>query len=289
MAGNSQRRGGPGAGHRQQEGRGGRLRRGPPARPGGPRPDAAGRGAARGTRPSAARGRRGARTRPASRPAPAARRPSCWSAATRWWRRCARTSRPPRSTWRRASRSTSGSPRSSAPAADRGMPVLEVSRAELDRMTGGVLHQGIGLQVPPFAYEPFDDLLAARAGAPDRAAAGGARRGDRPAQPGRGDPVGGRVRRARRVRARAAGRRHDRDRLAHQRRRGRPAAGRPGDQPDPGAQGGASRPGFVVVGLDADGDVRCTTWRRRSARWWWWSAPRAAACPGWSARPATCG
>lgn len=46
-------------------------------------------------------------------------------------------------------------------AGDRGIPILEVSRAELDRLTGGVLHQGIGLQVPPFAYEPFDDLLAA--------------------------------------------------------------------------------------------------------------------------------
>jgi 23S rRNA (guanosine2251-2'-O)-methyltransferase len=46
-------------------------------------------------------------------------------------------------------------------AGDRGLPVLEVSRAELDRMTGGVLHQGIALQVPPFAYEPFDDLVAA--------------------------------------------------------------------------------------------------------------------------------
>jgi 23S rRNA (guanosine2251-2'-O)-methyltransferase len=46
-------------------------------------------------------------------------------------------------------------------AADRGVAILEISRAELDRMTGGVLHQGIGLQVPPFAYEPFDDLLAA--------------------------------------------------------------------------------------------------------------------------------
>jgi 23S rRNA (guanosine2251-2'-O)-methyltransferase len=41
--------------------------------------------------------------------------------------------------------------------------VLEVSRAELDRMTGGVLHQGVALQVPPFAYEPFEDLLAAAA------------------------------------------------------------------------------------------------------------------------------
>jgi 23S rRNA (guanosine2251-2'-O)-methyltransferase len=51
-------------------------------------------------------------------------------------------------------------------AADRGLPVLEVSRAELDRMTGGVLHQGVGLQVPPFAYEPFEDLLAAAIEAP---------------------------------------------------------------------------------------------------------------------------
>jgi len=46
-------------------------------------------------------------------------------------------------------------------AGDRGIPILEVGRPELDRMTGGVLHQGLGLQVPPFAYELFDDLLAA--------------------------------------------------------------------------------------------------------------------------------
>lgn len=46
-------------------------------------------------------------------------------------------------------------------AADRGIAILDVSRAELDRMTGGVLHQGVGLQVPPFAYESFDDLVTA--------------------------------------------------------------------------------------------------------------------------------
>jgi 23S rRNA (guanosine2251-2'-O)-methyltransferase len=46
-------------------------------------------------------------------------------------------------------------------AGDRGIPILEIGRNELDRMTGGVLHQGIGLQVPPFAYENFDDLIAA--------------------------------------------------------------------------------------------------------------------------------
>ncbi|MEV4507492.1 23S rRNA (guanosine(2251)-2'-O)-methyltransferase RlmB [Dactylosporangium sp. NPDC049525] len=46
-------------------------------------------------------------------------------------------------------------------AAERGIAILEITRAELDRMTGGVLHQGLGLQVPPYAYEPFEDLLAA--------------------------------------------------------------------------------------------------------------------------------
>ncbi|GIH11654.1 23S rRNA (guanosine(2251)-2'-O)-methyltransferase RlmB [Rhizocola hellebori] len=44
--------------------------------------------------------------------------------------------------------------------ADRAIAILEVSRAELDRLTGGVLHQGLGLQVPPYVYEPFEDLLA---------------------------------------------------------------------------------------------------------------------------------
>jgi 23S rRNA (guanosine2251-2'-O)-methyltransferase len=44
-------------------------------------------------------------------------------------------------------------------AGDRGIPILEVSRSELDRLTGGVLHQGIGLQVPPFEYAHPDDLV----------------------------------------------------------------------------------------------------------------------------------
>ncbi|HEY3503161.1 MAG TPA: 23S rRNA (guanosine(2251)-2'-O)-methyltransferase RlmB [Actinocatenispora sp.] len=46
-------------------------------------------------------------------------------------------------------------------AGDRGIAIMEVSRAELDRLTGGVLHQGIGVQVPTYEYEPFEDLLAA--------------------------------------------------------------------------------------------------------------------------------
>ncbi|PZS01449.1 MAG: 23S rRNA (guanosine(2251)-2'-O)-methyltransferase RlmB [Pseudonocardiales bacterium] len=45
-------------------------------------------------------------------------------------------------------------------AADRGLAILQVSRAEMDRMTGGVLHQGIGLQVPAYEYAHPDDVLA---------------------------------------------------------------------------------------------------------------------------------
>jgi 23S rRNA (guanosine2251-2'-O)-methyltransferase len=46
-------------------------------------------------------------------------------------------------------------------AADRGISVLEVSKPELDRLTGGALHQGLALQMPPFEYAHPDDLLAA--------------------------------------------------------------------------------------------------------------------------------
>ncbi|MGY1739216.1 MULTISPECIES: 23S rRNA (guanosine(2251)-2'-O)-methyltransferase RlmB [unclassified Blastococcus] len=44
-------------------------------------------------------------------------------------------------------------------AADRGLPLLEVGKAEFDRMSSGALHQGIGLQVPPYEYAHPDDLL----------------------------------------------------------------------------------------------------------------------------------
>ena len=45
-------------------------------------------------------------------------------------------------------------------AGNRGISILEVSRAELDRKTAGLLHQGIALQVPPFVYADLADLLA---------------------------------------------------------------------------------------------------------------------------------
>ncbi|MGI5503418.1 23S rRNA (guanosine(2251)-2'-O)-methyltransferase RlmB [Lentzea sp. CA-135723] len=53
-------------------------------------------------------------------------------------------------------------------AADRGISVLEVARGELDRITGGAMHQGLGLQVPPFEYSTPNELLeiAQRSGRP---------------------------------------------------------------------------------------------------------------------------
>jgi len=46
-------------------------------------------------------------------------------------------------------------------ASNRGISLLEISRAALARKTGGLLHQGLALQVPPFAYRELADVLAA--------------------------------------------------------------------------------------------------------------------------------
>ena len=48
-------------------------------------------------------------------------------------------------------------------AGNRGLALLEISRGELDRKTGGILHQGIALQVPPFGYRELVDVIAAAA------------------------------------------------------------------------------------------------------------------------------
>ena len=45
-------------------------------------------------------------------------------------------------------------------AAGRSKPLLEVTRAELDRLTGGAVHQGVALQLPAYEYAHPDDLLA---------------------------------------------------------------------------------------------------------------------------------
>ena len=45
-------------------------------------------------------------------------------------------------------------------AAEQGCPLLEVTRAELDRMTGGAVHQGLAARLPSYDYAHPDDLLA---------------------------------------------------------------------------------------------------------------------------------
>ena len=44
-------------------------------------------------------------------------------------------------------------------AADRGLSLAEVSRNELDRMTGGAVHQGLAARLPAYEYAHPDDLL----------------------------------------------------------------------------------------------------------------------------------
>ena len=238
MAGNSQRRGRTtGAGKKTATaGTGGKNRRSlagrgatPPAeaRPGHP---AQRRAAAE----PAAAGRPGPRPRSAPR-----RRPSCCSAATRSSRRCGRRSRRPRSTSSPATTSARTDERIAEAvqlAADRGLPLLEVGKAEFDRMSAGRAAPGhrpagaaVRLRAPRRPARPRPRL-----GPP--AADRGAGRRHRPAQPRRRRPLGRRVRRPRRRRAAAPGGRHDRVGLAHQRRRRRPHPGGPRGQPGPGAR-----------------------------------------------------
>lgn len=45
-------------------------------------------------------------------------------------------------------------------AVGRQIPLLETTRGDLDRLSGGAAHQGIVLTVPPYEYAAADDLLA---------------------------------------------------------------------------------------------------------------------------------
>jgi 23S rRNA (guanosine2251-2'-O)-methyltransferase len=46
-------------------------------------------------------------------------------------------------------------------AADHGVPVVEAGRSELDRLTGGAIHQGLALRVAPYSYAAPGDLVEA--------------------------------------------------------------------------------------------------------------------------------
>src|SRR4051794_2901946 len=78
--------------------------------------------------------------------------------------------------------------------ADRGIAVLEVSRGELDRLTGGAVHQGMAAKVPAYEYAHAGDPLdgAAARGAPPPVLALGS--GAHPRHPGGGVPSAGGLR-----------------------------------------------------------------------------------------------
>lgn len=45
--------------------------------------------------------------------------------------------------------------------AEHGIPLLQSPRSELDKLTGGAVHQGVALKLPEFTYAHPDDVLAA--------------------------------------------------------------------------------------------------------------------------------
>ena len=139
-------------------------------------------------------------------------------------------------------------------AADRGIAVLEAGAAELDRLTGGALHQGLALRVRPYDYAHPDDLLTRAADAGQRAADRRLGRRHRPAQSGRGGAFGGRVRRARGGRPEPSRCRRHGGCLESFRGRAGPRAGGPRRQPGPRLQSYQDA-GVFVAGLHAAGDT----------------------------------
>jgi len=51
-------------------------------------------------------------------------------------------------------------------AADHNIPMLQTTRGELDRMTGGAVHQGVAIRLPEYDYAGVQDLIAAGTEAP---------------------------------------------------------------------------------------------------------------------------
>ena len=171
-------------------------------------------------------------------------------------------------------------PSSSCPAGS--IPLLEAPRLEIDRLSAGAVHQGLALQVPPYEYAHPDDLLAAGRATPAGAAARGARRRHRPAQPRRRRPFRRRVRWPRRPGPRATLGGHDR-------RRWKASAGAAARIPVARATNltRALRPtGRRAASWSVWPPTATTTWpisRSPTTPWCSSSARRARACRGSSA------
>ena len=264
MAGNSQRKGAVRKrGKGNTAGSGGRVRRGLEGK--GPTPKAEDRPyhAAYRAKKAASRSAAAAATRswrPAANRATGQRARSGWPVATRCWRRSRRRSRPRPRTSPRAPSATTGCATSSSSPPTRSLPLLEVTRSELDRLTGGAVHQGVALQLPAYDYAHPDDLLATALEADGRAADRGPGLDHRPAQPRRDHPLGGRLRRARGADPRAPVGRDDRRRLEDLGRCRGADPDRPGHQPEPDA---------------------ARLRRRRACSWSAWTVSRTPTSPRW--------
>ena len=92
-------------------------------------------------------------------------------------------------------------------AADAGIPLIEAGRPELDRLTGGAVHQGLALKIRPYDYAHPADLPGPGPGARRATTDRRPGLGHRPTEPGRDRPLGSRVRWARGCWCRGAARR----------------------------------------------------------------------------------
>ena len=145
-------------------------------------------------------------------------------------------------------------------------------------------HQGVVARVEPLAQaNSLDDTARRASNGP--AAAAGARRRDRPAQPRRLPARGRRRRRACGDRAEGPCGRHQRHGGQGGQRRGRDRAVLHGDQPGAHAER-AEGARHLVIGTSDDAPQHALRRRPDAARSRWCSAPRARACA--SSRAKTC-
>ena len=267
-----------------------RLRRAGPPRARGQGPDAQGEGPARTTRPTSRRRAPSASEakKPRRRTTEVDATPSGWPDATPCSRCCAPGSRSTACTSPRAPSATAGSGTRSRSPPSPGISLLEVTRARAGPDDRRGRPPGPGRPDPGRTSTPTPTTCSASPSTSGSAAADRRPRlGDRPAQPRRGDPLGGRLRRARRADPRASGRGHDGVGLEDLGRRGGPDPGRADRQPGPPAQGlpgrglHGGRPGLRRRREPARPRPRRRTARPRRR------LARARACPAWSPRPAT--
>lgn len=162
MAGNSSRRGAGHKGKGNTAGSGGRIRRGLKGR--GPTPKAEDRPYHKAYKSKQGAGKHASGPRPNSRTTPAKGRPGAgpeWIAGRNPVLEALEAGLPIKNAYVADGAERDDRLRDILKlAASRGMPFLQTTRNELDRLTAGAIHQGVALQLPAYEYAHPDDLLA---------------------------------------------------------------------------------------------------------------------------------